>query len=387
MRKLTYVTLTLLMVVSPLFWWTEKAHAAFDKTNIISDSIYLDKSTMSAADINSFLASQGSGYASYVIPEYITVAYPVGQGTWGYVSVRQWNDSSGATFFGKTVAQLIYDESQEHNINPRVILTTLQKESSAVTENILGQPRDQWAMGYGYPDHMDNCFDTGNNCSQQEIDEYRNRAIDYGGVGQQIAYATSWFQRWYNHFNGKDLTVTIGGDTFLCVTVATRVLYYYTPHISGNQNFYNIFNGWWGDPTLRLSYDDTSPLESVTFNSSAHITGSKHVDSEVFIGSERIASTGSYEWAKDFNLSVGANDVVVNYKRSGNTVAQKVVKITRYKDADINGDSRVDLLDLSVLANNYGLKETAEPMSNLNPTVDNEVNLLDVSIFANKWEG
>jgi len=377
----TAAVVLIAVIFSPL----EHAQAAFNKANIVSDAVFFDRNSMSENDIHNFLVSHGSGYASYIIPEYITVAYPTGYHQWGYVSVRQAYDGNPpANFFGKSVARLIWEEAQEHGISPRFMLAQIQKESSGVTENIIDQPRDHWALGYGYPDSTDACYDFGTNCNDPKI---RQNAIDYGGVGQQIAYATAQFQRLYGRYLGTDLTVTVSGQTFTCENVPTRVMYAYTPHISGNQNFYTIFTNWFGEPGVNLSYDDTSALDTRTYSASVRISGSKHTDSEVYLGAERIANAGGTTWGKDLSLGVGTYSATLEYKRGGSTVATKAIKIIRHKEGDINGDTRVDLLDLSTLSNNYGQKENADPMANLNPTVDNEINLLDISIFANKWEG
>jgi len=362
----------------------EPVLAGYDRANIISDSVFLNKSTLSAGAIRDFMRSKGSGYTDYIIPEYITVAYPVSQGTWGYVSVRQYNDTTNTALYGKLVSDLIYDEAQEHGINPQLTLVTIQKESSGVTENIIGQARDHWAMGYAYLDSVDACFDRGENCNP---DANRQRAIDYGGVGQQIAYATAQFQRLYGRYAGGSLTTTIDGTTITCANVATRVLYAYTPHFSGNKNFYNIFSSWFGDPTQVFTYNDTSPVSGRTYNDRTELKGSKASDTEVSVGGQVIASPGATSWSYSRSLGVGTNSFDIVYKVGGSIVATKSVRIIRQKTADINGDGGVNLLDLSILANNYGQESPADPMANLNPTADNGVDLLDISIFANSWEG
>ncbi len=383
LRTLAVLGMTAITLMAS-FAWPASVQAAFDKTNIVSDSTLFDKNSMTEANIANHLSSRGSGYANYTIPEYVTVAYPIGQGQWGYVAVRQWHDTTGAIFYGKTVARLIWEEAQEHGISPRFMLTHIQKESSGVTENIIGQPRDHWALGYGYPDQMDACYDSGAYCSPEEVAAYRQRAIDYGGVGQQIAYATSWFQRHYGDFNPPQPAT---GQSFNCMNRPTCLMYLYTPHIGGNQNFYNIFLGWFGDPGTVISYNDTSPIDTRTYGTSIRFNGSKEVDTEVYFGDEWVGTNGFISWGKDLNLPVGTYTNTVTYKKNGQVVATKSIKIVRQKEADINGDNSVNILDLSILSNSYGQKESADPMANLNPSVDNEVNLLDISIFANKWEG
>jgi len=235
--------------------YPSQAKAALNNSLVILDSIYTDSGSMSAADINNFLYSKGSRYANYTIPEYVDVPYPTSGGL-QTVSARQYQDSTGTAFYGKTVAQLIYDESREHGVNPRVILTTLQKESSAVSGDVFRSSTvAAWPMFYYYTEGMANCFYSGTNCDDAT---YRQRAIDYGGVGQQIAYAT-WFFGYYYSYYGSSYSnqITIDGQSISCQSRGTRVLYRYTPHVQ--TSFYNIFSEWWGAPDGGQVYASPTP--------------------------------------------------------------------------------------------------------------------------------
>jgi hypothetical protein len=229
---------------------------ALNNSLVILDSIYTDSGSMSAADINNFLCGKGSRYCNYTIPEYIDVPYPTSGGLQS-VSARQYQDSNGAVFYGKTVAQLIYDESREHGVSPRVILATLQKESSAVSGDVFRSSTvAAWPMFYYYTEGMANCFYSGTNCDDAT---YRQRAIDYGGVGQQIAYAT-WFFGYYYSYYGSSYSspISIDGQSVSCQSRGTRVLYRYTPHVQ--TSFYNIFSEWFGAPDGGQAY--TAPTAS-----------------------------------------------------------------------------------------------------------------------------
>lgn len=229
--------------------FSESAKAEYSKEYVIDDAIMLDKGTMSAVDINNFLASKGSWLANYNIPEYISVPYPLSSGGLGYVDTRQFNDVTGEPLYGKNVAQLIYDEAQSHNVNPRVIITILQKESSAITRNVPSSLTTQtWPLFYMYDESMESCLKYGTNCNDSA---FRTRSIMYGGIGQQIAYATAWFKvRYDQYFASQSLTVTVDGTTFTCTNAATRILYIYTPHIVSWQNFHTIFTSYFEDPTF-----------------------------------------------------------------------------------------------------------------------------------------
>lgn len=229
---------------------------AINNSLVILDSVFTDSGSMSAADINNFLGSKGSRYANYTIPEYVDVPYPTTGGL-QTVSARQYYDGGGVAFYGRTVAQLIYDESREHGINPRVILATLQKESSAVSGDVFRSSTvAAWPMFYYYTEGMANCFYSGTNCDDAT---YRQRAIDYGGVGQQIAYSTAWFGTKYSAYaSSYSNPISIDGQSISCQSRGTRVLYLYTPHIQ--TSFYNIFSEWWGAPDGgQVSYSEPTP--------------------------------------------------------------------------------------------------------------------------------
>jgi len=222
---------------------------AINNNLVISDNNFTDSGSMNATDINNFLASKSSWLANYTIPEYIDVPYPTSGGL-QTVSVRQYYDAGGVPFYNKSVAQLIYEEAREHSVSPKVILTTLQKESSAVTRSQPSSGTTQaWPMFYGYNESMADCFNTGNNCNDSA---YRDKAINLGGVGQQIAYAAAWFGNKYSYYSGSySSPISIDGMTITCGSLGTRVLYTYTPHVQ--TSFYNIWSNWWGDPAPTAS--------------------------------------------------------------------------------------------------------------------------------------
>lgn len=247
MKFLIKVVFFSLFLISLFLYSPEPVKAEYSREYVIDDAIMLDKGTMSATDINNFLASKGSWLANYNIPEYISVPYPLSSGGLGYVDARQFNDVTGEPLYGKNVAQLIYDEAQSHNVNPRVIITILQKESSAIARSSPSSLTTQtWPLFYMYDESMESCLKFGTSCNDSA---FRTRSIMYGGVGQQIAYATAWFRVRYNQYYGQSLNVTVDGIAFTCANTATRILYIYTPHIGSWQNFHTIFTSYFEDPT------------------------------------------------------------------------------------------------------------------------------------------
>lgn len=386
-HKLCYIIVAILTsaLTAPALS-VEKAYADFSQTNVISDSVYLDKFTMNEQAINDFLASKGSWLANYHIPEYMNVPYPVGKGALEYVSVRQVNPSSGEAFYGKTAAKLIYDKSQQFGINPRVILATLQKESSSVTRSTPSSDiTAAWPMFYGFHDGMRNCFNSGASC-ESAASVYRQQAIDFGGIGKQFAYSQYFFWLNYNRYlNTFADPISISGQTIVCQTVGTRVLYRFTPSISGQQSFYNHFNSWWGPPNQGGSsgVNDTTNATVRTYESSLRLAGTKRSDHSVFYGGQSIGSGTS--WQVTVSLPIGSTNYTFQYRDgSNNVVGEKIITVIRHEISDINSDGKIDVLDLSLFSESYGQDEqTADPMSDLNG--DGKVNILDLSIFAEKY--
>jgi hypothetical protein len=155
--------------------------------------------------------------------------------------VRQINDITGQPLYGKTVAQLIYDEAQEHQINPQVILAIFQKESSTITQSSVTPTRLAWPMFYAFGEKMQ-VF----GCTEKEAEE---TAANFGGVGRQVAYATATFRNNYNKWaNGTygnwRNPLVIDGVTIYPQSIATRLFYAYTPHLSSWLNFYAIYDQW-----------------------------------------------------------------------------------------------------------------------------------------------
>jgi hypothetical protein len=237
-------------------------------------------------------------------------------------------------------------------------------------------------------------------------DLYRQRAIDFGGVGQQIAYATYWLEvRFQNYSTNKTYLnpLLVDGQLLAIRNAASYLLYIYTPHLSANRNFYDIFVSWFCDPTGIQCLSTATPppatppvdapndiqkFSSKTYKDSLVLRGSKSINVRVFLGETLIADLGSNTWEITLRPQIGLLSETLLYKdANGNPVGSKPIEVERHKIADINGDGRVDLLDLSILANFFGVSNPPDPLVNLNPEVDNEVNILDLSILAANWSG
>ncbi|HVE80865.1 MAG TPA: NBR1-Ig-like domain-containing protein, partial [Candidatus Dormibacteraeota bacterium] len=212
----------------------QSAQAGFNAGRIIDDPIFTDKNTMSAQDIQNFLNSQVTTCRS------------------GYTCLKDYQEG------GRSAAQIIYDTAQTYNINPRVILVTLQKENGLIKDTWPEPWQYRTAMGMGCPD--------GAPCDSQ-----------YYGFTNQVNQGTRHLRGFYDQSPGWFIPFRPGVNTIkwhpnsACGTSsvniegrATAALYSYTPYRPnqasldagfgtgdncssyGNRNFYNYFTLWFG---------------------------------------------------------------------------------------------------------------------------------------------
>ncbi len=200
MKKLLKLFFVVSIILIPIF---AKAQI-FDPEYIISDDDLTNYNSMDKNDIQQFLDSKGI------------------LGTMTFVDIF---GTSG------TAAEIIYNASREFKINPKYILTTLQKEQSLVEGANIEQDDLDWATGFGICD----------SCSKSDP------ALQiYKGFANQV-YHTARRNREYidnpNKFSIKvNKPVKIDNVVITPKNQATVNLYLYTPHIQGNMSFFNIWN-------------------------------------------------------------------------------------------------------------------------------------------------
>ena len=103
--------------------------AGFSATRIIDDIVFTNKSAMSEADVQNFLNSKNSVcLKNYQTPE------PLGNNTYGA---------------NVSAARAIWQAGQLYNINPQVLLVTLQREQASTTRTECPDWRYKTVMGYG----------------------------------------------------------------------------------------------------------------------------------------------------------------------------------------------------------------------------------------------
>jgi hypothetical protein len=285
--------LTGLLMASPL---TGIANAyTFNPNKIIDDGIFDNSNSMNASQIDVFInsfpnscISPNSGFAAID---------PVG-----------YSPTSGFSYGGYvTAGKVIYDAAQAYGINPQVLISTLQKEQSLVvggTNYCNNGDEHKYAAAVGY-----GCPDSGTTYSYTGLNLYQRNGVTVTSVGptcvntalkagfsQQVIRA-AWLLKfgeqrsegnigwaiikgsWDNSddpqscYSGSmtqgtwqrcpsgatvfyDGYSTIDGTLVHMDNGATAALYWYTPHFSGNQHFFDIFTTWFGSTlfTVNIKY-------------------------------------------------------------------------------------------------------------------------------------
>ncbi|MGL4255267.1 MAG: hypothetical protein ACRCSL_02970 [Microbacterium sp.] len=226
----------------------------FQPGNIVSDAVFFARSTMTEAQIQSFLQSKVSTCRD------------------GYTCLKDYYDTSRSTsadamcgaYSGgvrERASRIIYKVAQACGINPQVILVMLQKEQGLVTTTAPSSYSYRAAMGQGCPDTA--ACDT-------RYYGFFNQV--YGGAWQLKRYAnpagTSQFFTWYAPGNTWNVLFhpnrACGTSPVYIQNQATANLYYYTPYQPnaaalragygtgdgcssyGNRNFFNYFSDWFG---------------------------------------------------------------------------------------------------------------------------------------------
>ena len=195
--------LLVIMTVAQLIPWYP-AVAVGDPNYLISDYEFTDWASLNLQEIQDFLSKKKSALAHYVDP-----------------ATRQ------------RAAQVIADSAVVYQINPKVLLTLIQKEQSLIEGGAPTRDQLDWATGFGVCD----------SCSKQDplLQAYR-------GFSVQVDRG-AWRLRYYLEHSGEfnfqtGETYSIDGQFVTLNNDATRALYTYTPHLHGNTNFVAIWSRW-----------------------------------------------------------------------------------------------------------------------------------------------
>lgn len=199
--------------------------ATFDASNVIPDALFYDSSTMTEAQIKTFIQDAGknckasSGKTCLKDKKFPTQNLTTLRG--GCKAISMSGNQAPWTIIHKT--------AQACGLNPQVILVTLQKEQSA-----LAQPKSdaQWAkaMGSGCPD--------GSGCAPKQAGFMKQV---YYGSDKLVSYKLRSIAGHVQAFkDGKAMTVlhnpssSCGSQSLKFANVATASLYEYTPYIGNS---------------------------------------------------------------------------------------------------------------------------------------------------------
>ncbi|MHB1864850.1 MAG: hypothetical protein ACYCPS_01635 [Candidatus Saccharimonadales bacterium] len=280
---------------------------SFNPNLIIDDATFNNTSSMTSTQINDWLNSVFGSGSCISTDHGFSAPDPTG-----------YNPTSGFTYGNDVSAgQVIYDAAQAYSVNPQVLLVTLEKEQSLVSgSNGCSTLQYAGATGYGCPDGGTTYNYSGvdlYSINGSEVTSVNGTCVGSNlevGFSQQIIHA-AWLLKfgeqrsegninwdvqltnfpeagdsWNNSddpqscYSGPmtqgtfqicpnqpstfyDGYTTIDGTSLYMGSGATASLYYYTPHLNGNNNFWNIFNSWFGSS---VTGDPVSTLNFVRLN-------------------------------------------------------------------------------------------------------------------------
>lgn len=228
--------------------------SAFDPGYIISDENFYAGTSMTEAEIQSFLNAKSTGCSS------------------GYTCLKDYRvstfsrsaDAMCGTYSGasnESSARIIAKVSAACGISPRVLLVTLEKEQGLVSTKVASKSKYDRAMGYACPDTAD--------CDTQFLGFYNQI---YKSAWQFKRYAnpagTNKTYTWYPVGSVTNVAynpnAACGSSPVRIRNAATAALYYYTPYqpnasalanlygtgdgcgAYGNRNFWRMYTDWFG---------------------------------------------------------------------------------------------------------------------------------------------
>ncbi len=220
--------------------------------------------------------------------------------------------SGGITAGNKSAATIVKEVAVACNVSPQVILVTLQKEQSFITDDWPWSVQYTKATGFGCPDTP----------LGTDVDANQNGCYDeFEGFYKQVYYGARQFQRYikqtniFNYAIGRNSFVAYqannsacGGTNITPLTQATAALYNYTPYqpnaaalnnlygtgdacsAYGNRNFWRMYNDWFGPTTNSENYwnlvkHPTDGRYFIATNYAVHYVPSQEVMDDWGIGS------------------------------------------------------------------------------------------------------
>jgi len=207
-KKFKKILLTSYFLLTFLPLYPTFAAPDFDPNFIISDSELLDFNSITQEEIQKFLEDKGGTLGNFVDP-----------------------------LTKRRASEIIWQSAQTYGINPKVLITLIQKEQGLITDPAPKETQYRWATGFALCD---------------DCDPFDPRIAIFGGFTNQVDRA-AWRFRWYleEFKNGTSgwlkqpgQIYNIDGYNVTPLNFATAALYNYTPHYHGNYNFWRIWNNW-----------------------------------------------------------------------------------------------------------------------------------------------
>lgn len=214
------------LAVLGLFLFTNTAQALVFNPNIVLTDKQLENSQgWSKKELQQFLLAKGS------------------------LGIYATRDIDGKI---KSAADIIWRVAQKYQLNPKFIITLMQREQGIVEGRATDEKLD-WAVGYAVCDRCEK--------DHPEMREYKGFANQLELAGERIRTKFlneidtlgKTFTGW-----GPDIQKRTRAGYVTPVNRATAVLYTYTPHIQSNKLLWAVWQRWFGTP---LRYPDGSLLQ------------------------------------------------------------------------------------------------------------------------------
>ena len=197
---------------------------------ILSDEVLRDSDSMTAAQIQAYLNKQPGRLKSLVTSDYDTTITVSASSP----NVNLTPDTDGVK---KPASLIIWEACQQWDINPKVMLTMLQKEQSLLTRTSLKSTTLARAIGAGCPNGTTNRYPGFGNQMWHGA-----RLLDGYGEGR-VKYVALYYPgiRYWDIYRRPKVAI-------YPYSIATYKLYVYNPSISGNTSFWNIYRSRFGNP-------------------------------------------------------------------------------------------------------------------------------------------
>jgi len=248
------VLLLFVLLVSVIPASAQDLDPTFNPNHIIEDTDMLDSRSMTLSEIQQFLVSENSYLATYKT----TNAYGTPNKSAAEIIYDAANNNYDCDNADLSDSPTETERQQKcvhiTTISPKVILATIQKESSLIENPNYDSKLDGYALGYGCPD--------GAACNPRykgfakQINSAALQFLDYMNIQGRYPYKvgqTYTFSNPYGAVCNEPMSVTIE-------TRATAALYDYTPHVyNGNYNFFKLLKRYF--PKTAKNYPDGSLLQ------------------------------------------------------------------------------------------------------------------------------